>query len=1552
MKKHYLITIMLCLSLMVSSGLMATNYIVSGAGTAAVNGTYVENGTINSQPKYEFVNGATTYYLFYYGMGAAWQIHTSTTIYGNYMSHYYCSSYSSTPPLTGWVKGATSGSTDPAPTLSETGVYSGGSGTEGAPYQIATTADLIELSNTSGDWVTGTYFIQTADIDFGEDETVVDWDGDGTGDWDANDQLGFNPIARTGYFKGEYDGDGYKISNLYINRPTQDNIGLFGWIFNGSVIKNVGVENVAITGRNSIGGLAGRATSSSDPGYASIINCYTTGTLTGVPVPMMGSWMYGSGIGGLLGYNDCDLSGKQNYIQNSYSTADVYDGISSIGGLVGKCVEINISNCYSTGNVTRKATATGVQFGGFCGFVNQYTTITNCYSTGSVFYADAAAPTDKGFIGADLSHPATCTANFFDSDASNQSSATGATGKTTAEMKTQSTFTNAGWDFTESTGDWSINSVDNDGFPYLQWQTFDPVIVAPTAQPTNLAFSNEVNTTPDPDENNILLSWTASASASSYLVVRNIGSAPTFTPSDGTEYTAGSQSGGTVVYSGTATSATDTDVSEGSYYYELFAFNGSGSTTKYLTTNPLSGNIIISTDGTTTLSNSGSEPVSAGFPNKGINITFPDGTTGTELTANRIASAPSANFQGNAGVRGMSPLYFTVTSSNATPGNYTIVLDFSSLGLTEAKWNRFKVMKRADASSYWKDITGAPHNATIVSRQTDGVWGKFTISGLSSFSEFGGGEGAYTVTSSADDGANTLRGIITDIAVGDGDVIEFDVVTMGTNTITLLTTLEIDKNLTLVALGSDGGIILDGGDAVRVLDIADTKIVTLRNLKIQNGFDDTDYAGGIWNNGDLTMINCVVSDNKETNSSLGVGGILQFSDTEDDENDVLTLINSTITANDGTNSGAGGAGGLMSVTGTVTLRNTIIYGNVGDTDNDVDASTTLDECNNSCIGNLNDLTITSGSGNISGNPNFQGSTINATHPYAILGVSPCADEGDNSYCTETYDIRGFDRKLDKNDYTQAGIIDMGAYEFKEGTDPNNVLSWTGAISTAWETAGNWNAAAFPVTGDLVTIPGSLSNYPVIGTSVGASCNNLTISNGASLRIESTIDGTGSLIIEGTLTNNGTMTAQRYITGSSNDWHLLSSPVSAQEISGNFTDANGYDFYLYNEPTVEWINRKNLSGGSGVAPYFDVINGDLYFTPGKGYLVAYTDPNANAKSFSGTFNQGNQSIVLTKTDGVSSSGANLVGNPYPSSIDWKAASGWTRDMLVDDDPGEGTGYTMYIWNEASNNYGAFISNGSSGSLGVTQYIPPMQGFFVNAASAGLLQMTNAVRTHSGADNWMKQQETTSTVLKMQVTHPDLGRDEAIVEFSDTHSGGAPKWHSLEPTAPSLWISEAQKDYSILFSPETRTEPLALHFQAGNEGTYNLSVEADNLQFKQLMLEDLQLGLTQDLLKNNQYTFTADPSDASARFNIHFSVVGLEENPIKDDVLVWKQNNLLYLKGAENYHEAGLFDLQGRLLQRTTLSGDDLQTMPSPGKTGMYLIRLLGENHTVSKKLIIK
>ncbi len=80
------------------------------------------------------------------------------------------------------------------------------------------------------------------------------------------------------------------------------------------------------------------------------------------------------------------------------------------------------------------------------------------YSTGNVYYAGTSAPTDKGFSGGSIADDA----NFFDSEASNQSSAVGATTKTTTQMKTASTFIGAEWDFGFV---WGIESGVNDGYP-------------------------------------------------------------------------------------------------------------------------------------------------------------------------------------------------------------------------------------------------------------------------------------------------------------------------------------------------------------------------------------------------------------------------------------------------------------------------------------------------------------------------------------------------------------------------------------------------------------------------------------------------------------------------------------------------------------------------------------------------------------------------------------------------------------------------------------------------------------------------------------------------------------------------------------------------------------------------------------------------------------------------------------------------------------------------------------------------------------------------------
>jgi parallel beta-helix repeat protein len=174
-----------------------------------------------------------------------------------------------------------------------------------------------------------------------------------------------------------------------------------------------------------------------------------------------------SRAGGLLGWNTGSVS-------NCFATGDVSltSGVNGgFGGFIGYAVNGMIINCYSTGNVT--GTASNPGFGGFVGFTNDGM-IVNSYSIGAVFWQSAPHPTDKGFVGSVIG--GTLSNCFWDTETSGQSTSSGEAageveGKTTAEMKTKSTFTDAGWDFTDV---WYMrNGVM---YPVLQWQVaHDPI---------------------------------------------------------------------------------------------------------------------------------------------------------------------------------------------------------------------------------------------------------------------------------------------------------------------------------------------------------------------------------------------------------------------------------------------------------------------------------------------------------------------------------------------------------------------------------------------------------------------------------------------------------------------------------------------------------------------------------------------------------------------------------------------------------------------------------------------------------------------------------------------------------------------------------------------------------------------------------------------------------------------------------------------------------------------------------------------------------------------
>ena len=235
----------------------------------------------------------------------------------------------------------------------------------------------------------------------------------------------------------------------------------------------------------------------------------------------------------------------------------------------------------------------------------------------------------------------------------------------------------------------------------------------------------------------------------------------------------------------------------------------------------------------------------------------------------------------------------------------------------------------------------------------------------------------------------------------------------------------------------------------------------------------------------------------------------------------------------------------------------------------------------------------------------------------------------------------------------------------------------------------------------LTIP-PLNYLTVTGTLTNSAGN-------SGLVLNSDATGTGSLI---NYTAAVPATVKRYITGASQAWHFLSSPLEVQAIQPEFVPVQlpvpttTEDFFAWYEPEGTWVNFKNTS----TAPTWNTANGNTNFTAGKGYLVEYLATNPT-KKFTGNLNVGTVSPALSKSGTGIYAAYNLVGNPYPSTIDWKAASGWIRNALVS----SGGGYDMSIWNDVDGEYGSFNSAGLSGSgtHGVTQFIPIGQGFMVTA-----------------------------------------------------------------------------------------------------------------------------------------------------------------------------------------------------------------------------------------------
>ncbi len=430
----------------------------------------------------------------------------------------------------------------------QTSTQPSGSGTQCDPYLIGTLNNLYWITQNSSTWTTNKYFVQTANID-----------ATSTNTWQSG--AGWIPIGNISTrFNGYYNGQGYEISNLYINR-SGDQTGFFGWVQGSSTSNHAIVENLTIknpnvtaniTGAEGVGVVCGRAVNINITNVhvtnasfsSSNTQCYiglmvgrgsrvvarsssVSGTMThtnstAVHAGMGGFVGYVDGNGTLFEYCSSNVSitktnggnrtgGFAGDVGNGTNASDIsflscysMGSVSSseTGGFVGNARKNLYENCYTTSSVY--ASATGGN-GTFASFSQSGSIFRNCYGSGNLTGSTSWRGGFSGYTdGATLSNCFwnTTTSGWTGSAygiSVNGTSGT-VTGITSTQMQSQTTFTNASWNFSTV---WNITSGVNGGFPILRFPTITIVpfngvlagtvssnqIVCYNSQPSNVTLT-------------------------------------------------------------------------------------------------------------------------------------------------------------------------------------------------------------------------------------------------------------------------------------------------------------------------------------------------------------------------------------------------------------------------------------------------------------------------------------------------------------------------------------------------------------------------------------------------------------------------------------------------------------------------------------------------------------------------------------------------------------------------------------------------------------------------------------------------------------------------------------------------------------------------------------------------------------------------------------------------------------------------------------------------------------------------------------------------------
>ncbi|MCP2037695.1 T9SS type A sorting domain-containing protein [Chryseobacterium sp. HSC-36S06] len=547
--------------------------------------------------------------------------------------------------------------------------------------------------------------------------------------------------------------------------------------------------------------------------------------------------------------------------------------------------------------------------------------------------------------------------------------------------------------------------------------------------------------------------------------------------------------------------------------------------------------------------------------------------------------------------------------------------------------------------------------------------------------------------------------------------------------------------------------------------------------------------------------------------------------------------------------------------------------------------------------------------------------------------------------------------------------------------------YTGTTGGNWSIPENWTFSEIPNSTNCVFVDSSRS---VLVDIPNAGAKTLQVADGGAVEITSgnalTVtrgitnlgngvnfvvrDGANLNQIENSAANVGAITVENTFTLSAGrqQYNYVISPVKGQSLK---TIYNGIPFVIYhNENTNFFYNA-----------------GDGDYVAGKGFAVK--EPTLAAYPLSTTsvtgkykgvpFNGTLDYPIAYTTDKVNvSHGWNLIGNPYPSSLDLiefynKAGNKdkiestfkfWdNRNNLNTTQQGSNYGGSNYaLFNVESGTSGTGTSIGSSIATErkPTRYVKPGIAFIVRAkstANGATLHFDNSYRSVAAAPDFHgKQNAEQDDRFWLNLTSPTgITVTNAVVYFPRGNNDYASDDSDYQNLSDDIYTIVGNNKLAIQGKASFEdNDVLPLGINTFKAGSYTISLNEKEGKFangQAIYLKDKQLNIVTNL-SEGAYTFETAAGEHTGRFEIVYlptTTLGTQ-TAVKSGLVVYKDGGDFVLKNTDTMNKLDVYDMSGRMIHSAKPQDKEFRLHANTMNSGVYILQVQTPSGIQTKRVI--